>query len=131
MIVFADISMLSQLAIKLRTYTAPFLLRIEPHYFQNSNRKAETFRVAFESFCAVLRARPRCARSLKLAHLLHAPFDALWIGEELPERKDSNTAAPAGSTLSEVRFLERLNKSTVREWDSSRWLCNKGSMNLE
>ena len=37
-----------KLAIKLRTYAAPFLLRIEPHYFQNSNHEAETFRVAFE-----------------------------------------------------------------------------------
>jgi len=58
MIVFADISNAVKLAIKLRTYTAPFLLRIEPHYFQNSNHEAETFRVAFESFCAVLCARP-------------------------------------------------------------------------
>jgi len=71
------------------------------------------------------------ARGSGMVLLLNPPFDALWIGEELPERKDSNTAAPAGSTLSEVRFLERLNKSTVREWDASRWLCDKGSMNLE
>jgi hypothetical protein len=121
-----------KLAIKLRTYTAPFLLRIEPHYFlsefeSRSRNVSRSVRVLLRSA-----SRPaRRARSLKLAHLLDPPFDALWIGEELPERKDSNTAAPAGSTLSEVRFLERLNKSMVREWDASRWLCDKGSMNLE
>jgi hypothetical protein len=31
-----------------------------------------------------------------MAHLLDPPFDALWIGEELPERKDSNTAGQRG-----------------------------------
>jgi hypothetical protein len=38
-----------------RTYTAVFLLRIDPHYFQDSNHEGETFRVAFESFCGIAR----------------------------------------------------------------------------
>ena len=39
-----------------RMYTAPFLLRIQPHHFQNPSQEAETFRVAFESFRAIAKA---------------------------------------------------------------------------
>jgi hypothetical protein len=36
-----------------RTYTAPFLKRTQPQHFQNPVQEAETFRIAFESFCAI------------------------------------------------------------------------------
>ncbi len=39
-----------------RMYTAPFLLRIQPHHFQNPSQEAETFRAAFESFRAIAKA---------------------------------------------------------------------------
>jgi hypothetical protein len=39
-----------------RMYTAPFLLRIQPHHFQNAAQEAETFRIAFESFRAIAKA---------------------------------------------------------------------------
>jgi hypothetical protein len=39
-----------------RTYTAPFLLRIQAQHFQNHSQETETFRVAFESFRAIAKA---------------------------------------------------------------------------
>ena len=39
-----------------RAYTAPFLLRTQPQHFQNPVQEAETFRIAFESFCRIARS---------------------------------------------------------------------------
>jgi len=39
-----------------RTYTAPFLGRMEPHHFQNPVQEAKTFGIAFESFRTIARS---------------------------------------------------------------------------